>query len=105
MICPDRTPLCDHFKTLRILFLGLMIACAPLMKLSAQDAELTDTVKIKADKLLSMPFEDLMNVRVVTATKSLQQTGQVPATVLVITKEQIKLRGYRNLGEILNDLP
>src|SRR5687767_12682752 len=71
--------------------------------LKAQEIEQTNTLKV--DSLLNLPFEDLMNVSVVTATLNPQTSSQVPATVKVVTREQIKIRGYRNLAEILNDLP
>ncbi|ELR68371.1 receptor, putative [Fulvivirga imtechensis AK7] len=60
---------------------------------------------LESEDLLTMPFEELMNVRVITPTRNLQQTNQAPATVVVVTKDQIKLRGYRTLAEVLNDLP
>jgi outer membrane receptor protein involved in Fe transport len=46
-----------------------------------------------------------MNVSVVTPTLNAQMSDQVPATVKVVSREQIKIRGYRNLAEVLNDLP
>jgi outer membrane receptor protein involved in Fe transport len=69
----------------------------------AQKKTQADTLNI--DKLLGLSFEDLMNVSVFTATQSLQKTSEAPATVLVITMEQIRRRGYRSLAEVLNDLP
>lgn len=60
---------------------------------------------LRMEKLLNMSFEDLMNITVITPSQNLQKSGEAPATVLVITKDQIKLRGYRNLAEVLNDLP
>jgi outer membrane receptor protein involved in Fe transport len=86
----------------------LIISCILLAVggLKAQPAEETsDTVKIHAETLLSMSIEDLMNVRVITATQRLEYSGKVPATVVVVTREQILSRGYLNLAEILNDLP
>jgi outer membrane receptor for ferrienterochelin and colicin len=64
-----------------------------------------DSVTTNFDKLLKLSFEDLMNVSVITPTQSLLKSKQAPATVVVITAEQIKIRGYRNLAAILNDLP
>jgi outer membrane cobalamin receptor len=69
----------------------------------AQEAEQIDTLKI--DRLLNLSFEDLVNVSVVTPTLNAQKSNDVPATVIVITQEQIQLRGYQNLAGILNDLP
>ncbi len=55
--------------------------------------------------LLNMSLEDLMNIEVTTASKSSQKSGMAPATITVVTAEQIKLRGYQGLGEVLEDLP
>src|SRR5687767_2054552 len=52
-----------------------------------------------------MTLEDLLNVKIITASKISQRAGEAPATVIVITAKQIKTRRYRNLAEILNDLP
>lgn len=57
------------------------------------------------NELESLSLEALLNVRITTASKMSQSTGEAPATVLVITGEQIRTRGYKNLAEVLNDLP
>jgi outer membrane receptor for ferrienterochelin and colicins len=57
------------------------------------------------EKLFEMSIEELMNVEVVTASKKPQRLSEVPATVRVITAEQIKERGYFTLEEALSDLP
>lgn len=85
--------------------LAVLIFLLFTREIHAQENVQRDTTKINSDQLLSLPFEDLMNVRVITPTQSLQKSNQVPATVLVVTMDQIKLRGYRNLAEIVNDLP
>ncbi|MBT1685134.1 TonB-dependent receptor plug domain-containing protein [Dawidia soli] len=74
-----------------------------LASAAAQESPSSDTLKL--DKLLDLSFEDLVNVTVVTPTRNNQKQEQAPATVLVITKDLIKIRGYRNLAEVLNDLP
>jgi outer membrane receptor for ferrienterochelin and colicin len=68
----------------------------------ATDEEVTS---VNVDKLMDLSLEDLMNIPVITPTQSLQKSKHAPATVLVVTGDQIKLRGYRNLAEVLNDLP
>jgi outer membrane receptor for ferrienterochelin and colicin len=55
--------------------------------------------------LESLSLEALLNVKVTTVSKTSQKAEQAPATVIVVTAEQIRLRGYRNLAEVLNDLP
>ncbi len=53
-------------------------------------------------------LEELMNVRVTTVTtaskKSEKQT-EAPGTVIVIDKNDIRLRGYSSLKDVLRDLP
>jgi outer membrane cobalamin receptor len=71
----------------------------------AQETDQADTTKVNPEKLLGMAFEDLMDIRVITPTLNLQKSNQAPATVVVVTIDQIRMRGYRNLAEILNDLP
>lgn len=55
--------------------------------------------------LLDLSLEELMNVRVVTASKQAENIRDTPATVIVITKQQILNRRYINLIDLLEDLP
>jgi outer membrane receptor for ferrienterochelin and colicins len=57
------------------------------------------------EDVLKMSLADLMNTRVVSASKSIQMVKDVPAAVRVITAEQIKDRAYFTLEEALADLP
>ena len=49
-------------------------------------------------------LSDLLNILVVTATKSEKKLDDIASFVDVITAEQIKHRGYRHLADVLNDL-
>jgi outer membrane receptor for ferrienterochelin and colicin len=84
---------------------SFLLICSILLSASAhgQRTEKADTLKM--DNLLDLSFEDLMNISVITPSKNAQTSGQAPATVVVVTRQQIELRGYRTLAEILNDLP
>jgi outer membrane receptor for ferrienterochelin and colicins len=55
--------------------------------------------------LANMSLEELMNIRVKTASMRQQTVTETPATSLVITRIQIQERGYTHLGDILRDLP
>ena len=57
------------------------------------------------DKLLTYDLSDLMNVEVVSASKGPERINECPATVRVITAEEIKERGYQTLEEALSGLP
>ncbi len=86
---------------INIRFLGfaliLLMFKAPLY------SQLVDTSEIEA--LFNMSLDDLMNVKIVSASKIQQQIKDAAATVHVVTAEQIKERGYFTLEESLSDLP
>ena len=55
--------------------------------------------------LKDMSLHDLLNVKVTTATKTLQEQNLAPAKVIVITKDQIRTRNYQSLLDLILDLP
>ena len=59
----------------------------------------------RAVELGSLSLEELMNIRVETASMRQQSLSDAPATSVVITRSEIQERGYVHLGEILRDLP
>jgi outer membrane receptor for ferrienterochelin and colicin len=76
-----------------ILGVALILACSSAY--SQRDS-------IKLDEL---SLKDLLNVKISTASKTSQELDKAPATVIVITDEQIKMRGYQSLSDVLQDLP
>lgn len=66
-------------------------------------AQKTDT--LGTEDILNMTLTDLLNIQVVTASKIQQPVNEVPATVFIVTEEQIRNRGYFTLEEALSDLP
>ncbi len=77
---------------------GFIILCfmssyyAPLSEASQKDTD---------GSIYDLSLEDLMNLEVVTATKSLVKVADAPSAMTVITAEDIKRYGYRNLSEAL----
>lgn len=59
----------------------------------------------KANALEDSSLESMLDVEVVTASKKAQKSSLAPATIHVITENQIKNRGYRNLAQLLEDIP
>ncbi|HXG57920.1 MAG TPA: TonB-dependent receptor [Thermoanaerobaculia bacterium] len=57
------------------------------------------------NRLESLSLEELMNVPVVTASNISERLSEAPATVIVITRQEIRERGYTDISEILDDLP
>lgn len=54
---------------------------------------------------LDLSLEDLMKIKVVTASQTEQKVSDAPATIYVVTEEQIHDRGYNYLDELLEDIP
>jgi outer membrane receptor protein involved in Fe transport len=59
----------------------------------------------QADKLFKLSLEELMNVKISTAGKTPERIGDIPASVVLITREDIETYGYRTLTEILQNIP
>ncbi|MCF8242310.1 MAG: TonB-dependent receptor plug domain-containing protein [Melioribacteraceae bacterium] len=55
--------------------------------------------------LEEMTIEELMKIQVISASNRLQELREAPATIYVITEEDIRQYGYRDLKDILNHLP
>jgi outer membrane receptor protein involved in Fe transport len=56
-------------------------------------------------KLDNLSLKELLDVKVITASKSSQNSDMAPATVTVISKEQIRMRRYQTLLDLIIDLP
>ncbi len=56
-------------------------------------------------QLLGLSLEDLINTPVITASRQSETRSQSPAHIMVITREQIRERRYRNLADLMEDLP
>jgi len=55
--------------------------------------------------ILDMSLEDLVDLRVSTASKKKEKLSEAPATGYVITRQDIRVRGYRTISDVLRDLP
>ena len=61
--------------------------------------------QLTAEELLKMDMEALLRVTVTTAGRQEQEVGNVPASVVVITREDIETYGYASLDHILENVP
>ena len=71
--------------------LVLLLIAAAGMDTSAQDLEQTT-------------LQDLLNVRITTASLTSEGIGDAAARVQVVTNAQIRRRGYRSVADVLKDL-
>jgi len=85
---------------LRLLTVCLLLLTLPRL-LHAQN----DTTTGGVSSLLNLSLEELMNVKVVTATGNAITVNEAPSTMNVITAKQIKERGYEQLEDALRDIP
>ena len=77
------------------------MTASPVLLVATKEA----TVTGDASSLLSMSLEDLLNVPVVTASRSQQRAGDAPAKVYTFPRETLQLRGYLYLIDLLEDVP
>src|SRR4051812_25484706 len=54
--------------------------------------------------LMSLNIEDLAHVKVYSASRRLEEVRQTPASVSVITREDVHHYGWRTLADILRSL-
>lgn len=78
-----------------VFFFSISTFCA-----NAQNDTVSDFLKA-----LELSLEELLTIKVITATGSEQKITEAPATMLVITSIQIAERGYQQLEDLLRDIP
>jgi outer membrane receptor for ferrienterochelin and colicins len=55
--------------------------------------------------MFDLSLEELLQLTITTASRSVERVGDAPATVIVLTADELRRRGYRELSEIYDDLP
>lgn len=86
---------CNYFRHYSLITLFLI----EFHSLFANNSDSTLT------NLFEMPIEELIEQEVTIATKSSQKVTQSPSVTSVITSEEIKALGFRELEEVLKNLP
>ncbi len=79
-----------------------LISLAAISAFSTIKAQIVDT---SMSSVYAMSLEELMNTKVSIATKSDQPLSETPSIVSVITSEDIKNMGARELVDVLQTLP
>jgi outer membrane receptor protein involved in Fe transport len=67
-----------------------------------------ETAEAELEGLESLSLEELLRIEVptvVAASKRAEKSSQAPATTVVVTHDEIRLRGYAFLRDVLHDLP
>jgi outer membrane receptor protein involved in Fe transport len=79
---------------------GRMAVLAVLLSVTSASAAQTPQ-----ERLLELTLEELLNVPVVTVTRTSEGAAGAPGRVDVVTAAQIQRRGYRSLADLLRDVP
>jgi len=87
-----------NFKTLGIILLLLSIFFQLYAETTKDDSSYLE-------KYLEMSLEELMDVKVVSATKTEEKYLTAPAVMYVVTQEQFREKGYVTLFDLLKDIP
>jgi len=66
---------------------------------------LTAQEDLSPEEILGMSLEEMMNVKVISASRTSQELYKASADIIVIHKSEIQNRGYQTLEELLQDLP
>lgn len=82
-------------------FCIMLLTCFALhasVRVYAQaDSTLTD--------ITALSLDDLQNIKITTASKTVMGADQVAASSYIVTENQIRVRGYRSLLDVLADAP
>ena len=68
---------------------------------SAEQRQATEEL----EELQGLSLEELLNMKVVTASGVAEDRSLAPASVFVVTREDIDRRGYHSLAEVLSAVP
>ena len=91
MPSPDKSPSRPLYRTLIAGYVLLLISISRTPCVAqANPVDLRDA-----------SLEELMNMRVYSASKHLQNVSDAPSSVTVITADEIQKHGYRTLADIL----
>lgn len=83
----------------------LMLPAALVLVVSTPLAGHADEPMHDIDSILDMQIENLVGVKVTTASKVQESALDAPASVFVVTARDIRNFGYRTLGDILRSMP
>jgi iron complex outermembrane recepter protein len=81
----------------RMIISSVMVYCFSVLEVFSQ-------TEVPED-LFSLSLDELMNIEVISVSRTLEKTFQAPAAVTVITHDDIHRSGYTSIGEILKMAP
>ncbi len=86
-------------KLIYILFFFIVIIPFP-ENCKAQQAD-----SLKTKKIYDMSIEELLNVKIFSSGKQEERVGETPASIVIITRNEIESYGFKTISEILENVP
>jgi len=81
-----------------VTFIFTFAANVPLYAQEEKEEEETEDIE-------DFSLEELLDVEITTAGKQVQKISDVPASVVVVTRDEIERYGYQTLTEVLESIP
>jgi outer membrane receptor protein involved in Fe transport len=97
-----------EYIMLRLIILFFLFFCltklvqADISTYTASSSKVADADLIM--DLVNLSLLDLMDVEIITAGKTAEKIGDIPASVVLITRRDIEVYGYRTLDEIFEHI-
>jgi outer membrane receptor for ferrienterochelin and colicin len=82
-----------------------LIPCVSLVAVLVSPGVSAAQNPINPARMSEMSLEQLLDLDITTASRVRETAGEAPATVYVISKRDIRARGYSTLSDVLKDLP
>lgn len=82
----------------------LMLVIILIMLLSSLNYS-QEEEKQKIKKYFKMSLQELLTLEITTAGKKSEKIADIPASVILLTREDIETAGYQSLQEILENIP
>ncbi len=84
-----------------VTFLAVFFTVSQIHLFSQEEAE----AETKPAELFKMSLKELLNVKITTANRTPEKISDIPASVVLITREEIEAYGYQTLTEIMENIP
>ncbi len=97
--------LCHLFERIKMKYMCCLVLITLFSQLTfAIEKDLT-AEELSINELKMLGLQDLLDVTIETASGIEETLLDAPATMMVVTAEEIKQRGYQDLTEVFQDLP
>ncbi len=64
-----------------------------------------DLMEMETEQLFELSLEELLDREISSAGKMVEKVGDIPASVHIVTREEIETYGYRTLSEAIENIP